>query len=253
MSGLTVFPWQPLPREWAIVEGQVLVFRIDLSGEPTAEDQSLLSDDERSKAAQFRFDQHRHRWAICRAQLRRLLGHALDLPPARVVLAYPPQGKPLIPGNPVHFNVSHSHNHALIAIARDAPVGIDVELLNDSADLTSIAERFFTPAERSFVTLGTPETPVTRFYQCWTRKEALMKCLGHGFLESPEEFDVSRTLGSQISTMLGGATNSRYSYVVTELRPSDTSIAALVTDEHINEITLYTCGGRSAGGIAAPI
>jgi len=239
MSRVTVHPWQPAPSDWVISENHVLIFRVDLSARPTAKDNAFLSDAERSRAAQFRFDEHRDHWILCRSALRHLLGHAIDVSPANVPITYNAHGKPQLLDNPIHFNVSHSHDIALIALSRNCEVGIDVELLNDAPDLPAIARRFFTAAEQSFVTSGPPELLSTRFYQCWTRKEALLKSLGHGLLEPLENFDVSPTLASLVSRHSLSNLDPARSHLFVEVRPSDTSIATLVTNPAVSVIHLY--------------
>ncbi len=75
-----------------------------------------LSDDERERAARFRFDLHRDRFVVCRGNLRELLGERLGVAPAEVEFSYGASGKPETRG--VEFNVSHSESRALIAISR---------------------------------------------------------------------------------------------------------------------------------------
>ena len=55
-------------------------------------------------------------------------------------------GKPFLPGVPeVTFNLSHSHEMALVAVARTIEIGVDVERFRPLSDCLSIAERFFLP------------------------------------------------------------------------------------------------------------
>jgi 4'-phosphopantetheinyl transferase len=239
MSRVTIHPWQPAPSDWSISDNHVLVFRIDLSTRYTAEDHSVLSDAERSRAAQFRFDEHRDRWILCRSALRRLLGHATNASPADVPITYNAHGKPCLLDATIEFNVSHSQDIAVIAVASNCEVGIDVEVLNDAPDIPAISRHFFTPAEQSFLTSGPRETLVTRFYQCWTRKEAFLKSLGHGLLQPLEDFDISPTLASVVSTHSPSHVAPALARLFVEIRTSDTSIATLVTDPEVNAVHLY--------------
>ncbi len=100
-------------------------------------------------------------------------------PGARVVFGK--NGKPLIEGgNDFYFNLSHSGEYAVCAAAR-APVGCDVEAY--SYPDYRIARRFFTDAENDFVSVIEDEEKKRRaFYGVWTRKEAVLKADGDGFL-----------------------------------------------------------------------
>jgi hypothetical protein len=63
---------------------------------------------------------------------------------------------------------------------RNAPLGVDLELVRDVPDLHAIAERHFAPNEmKEFLRLA-PERRREAFYVTWTRKEALVKGLGLG-------------------------------------------------------------------------
>ena len=104
-------------------------------------------------------------WPSSDELLRSVLCGYLDLEPAEVALRRGAHGKPALGGNrrpetsesgsrrPLHFNLSHSADLALIAVA-DRDVGIDVELIRP---------------RRS-----------TAFYEEWARHEATVKCLGTG-------------------------------------------------------------------------
>src|SRR6185295_15695073 len=80
----------------------------------------------------------------------------------------------------LRFNLSHSHQQALIAVARGREVGVDVEFMRADFASDEVATHFFSPAEvKQFVRL--PAAVRTRsFFNCWTRKEAYIKARGEG-------------------------------------------------------------------------
>ncbi len=82
------------------------------------------------------------------------------------------QGKPFAPDSPLRFNLSHSGEWALCAVA-DNEVGCDVEKL-DFAHLR-VAERFYTARERAQLVAATEEERVFRFFRIWTLKESFLK------------------------------------------------------------------------------
>jgi len=137
---------------------------------------SWLSDTEQARARQLVDPIKRNRFSAARASLRWLLAKYLDQPPQEVVIQYEPGGKPYVPG--VHFNVSHSHDRALIAITRACAVGVDVEFIDQHVPYWQVAEVAFTSQEREALSA----IPVGRqrqvFYQMWTGKEALLKAYG---------------------------------------------------------------------------
>lgn len=90
-------------------------------------------------------------------------------------------GKPYAPDlHGIEFNLSHSGQHALIAIARDQPIGIDIEAQGRRRSIDDIAERFFAPAESKALRAVPEATRDAAFLRLWTGKEAVLKALGEG-------------------------------------------------------------------------
>lgn len=87
--------------------------------------------------------------------------------------------------------MSHSCDVALIAVARDREVGVDVERLRDGVDLEGIARRFFSPTEVSALLALPQHHRQEAFFSCWTRKEAYIKARGSGLSMPLDGFDVS--------------------------------------------------------------
>jgi len=113
--------------------------------------------------------------------LRRVLGHYLDGEPGEEEIAVGEYGKPrLREEGGVEFNLSHSRNLALIAVAT-RPVGVDVEAVRPRRDLVGLAERFLDPEAAAAVGEAAEAERERVFYRAWTRHEARLKCLGTGF------------------------------------------------------------------------
>jgi 4'-phosphopantetheinyl transferase len=110
--------------------------------------------------------------------------HALRFERAR-------HGKPYLVGHSIRFNLSHSGDLALIAVARDREVGVDVEAIRPERDVVGIARHFFAPGESEALSAEPPRRRAAAFYRCWTRKEAYMKACGLGLALRPDSFDVS--------------------------------------------------------------
>ena len=154
---------------------------------------ATLAADERDRAARFRFSEHRERFIAGRGLLRDLLGRILNRPAAALRFIQGPHGKPMLAGEDaaagLGFNLSHSGDRALYAVARRA-VGVDLEVLERTVTYADVAKRVCTPREWGvFQTLPT-ERAREAFFTCWTRKEAITKALGDGLASGLRTLDV---------------------------------------------------------------
>jgi 4'-phosphopantetheinyl transferase len=149
-----------------------------------------LASDERERAGRFRFDRDRRRYVAARGALRELVGREIGLEPDRVPFVYGPQGKPAVEGD-VRFNLSHSGEVGLLAIARGVKIGADVEAIRADFATEEIAERFFSEAERVALRRLPVDVRTAAFFACWTRKEAILKGVGGGLLLELDRFDVT--------------------------------------------------------------
>jgi 4'-phosphopantetheinyl transferase len=150
--------------------------------------EDLLTPDERDRAARYRAGTVRDQFIAGRGLLRRLLAGCLGMPPHAVPITYILNGKPVLVGSPLHFNVSHTHGLALIAIAHQR-VGVDVERTRPIPDADGLVGRFFSPAEQAeYRGLPAPRRPQA-FYRGWVCKEAVIKAAGAS-VQYLEGFDV---------------------------------------------------------------
>lgn len=151
-----------------------------------------LDESERTRAQRFSNPTAMRHYVLMRKALRSVLSRYIQLPPDKIRLEYNEAGKPLLPGNAVHFNLSHSEDWGLIAVTKDKPVGVDIEKLNPKRTLHEIASRFFSPAENAALSsLADPNEKTHAFFRCWSRKEAVIKALGEGLSCGLSTFDVS--------------------------------------------------------------
>lgn len=97
---------------------------------------------------------------------------------------YPTEkGKPLLRNEPgLHFSISHSHDVAMLAISRVAPVGVDIERMRAVPNAETILRRFFTHEDVSAIL--TDDNRDLRFIQAWTRAEARVKVRGASVWEA---------------------------------------------------------------------
>jgi 4'-phosphopantetheinyl transferase len=183
----------PPENRTSLAEDEVHVWRatLDQPAEFTAILEPILASDERERVRRFYFDRDRTRCLISRGLLRTLLGRYLGSPPGALRFDYSRFGKPSLAGTPLQFNVSHSGELLLIAIAHHRAVGVDVEQIRREMSVVEIAQRFFSANERTaLAALAEPLRP-DAFFACWTRKEAYIKARGEGLSLPLDGFDVA--------------------------------------------------------------
>jgi 4'-phosphopantetheinyl transferase len=151
----------------------------------------VLSEDERARAAKFRFDHDRKRFTSGRTALRLLLGGYLKTNPEKIQFAYGSAGKPAVVGSAVTFNLAHSGPYALIGVMLDRQLGVDVEQIREIDDISSVAQYSFSPDEFSRWQSLPANQKVIAFYRCWSRKEAYLKAIGEGIAQRLQKFDVA--------------------------------------------------------------
>jgi 4'-phosphopantetheinyl transferase len=191
-----VWPEFAKPLDLPAKDAHIWAIPFDAEVEPDAASLQCLSDDERRRAEQFRFDAPRRRFIAARVALRRLLGEYLRVPPANVSLAYDRFGKPLLgepAGDSLRFNLAHTSDLALVAVTRGCDVGVDVERLRAVSRVESIAGRYLHPAEAQEILCAPARMRHQAFLRCWTAKEAVIKAIGTGLTDSLGAFCVPVT------------------------------------------------------------
>jgi 4'-phosphopantetheinyl transferase len=155
-----------------------------------------LSRSEIERANRFGTTRLRARWIAGRATLRHLLGAALAVEPAAVALRRGRRGRPeLAHESALDFNVSHTDDMALIAIARQLPsggkIGVDIERADRSVNADGLARKFMSEQEQACMVTLDDEARRRRFLQLWTCKEAMSKATGDALSAPFREIDVA--------------------------------------------------------------
>lgn len=182
--------WRQPPAATPLADAEFHVWRVPLTAAPETviRARDVLNDEERRRADRLIADAPRRRFTLARAGLRRILARYLVVEPHALRFDAGPHGKPYIAGADVRFNLSHSGDWALVALARNREVGIDIERIDASRATLAIAARFFSPHEQAALARATD--PVAAFFRCWSRKEAVIKALGEGLACPLDSFDV---------------------------------------------------------------
>jgi len=103
-------------------------------------------------------------------------------------VGYTDAGRPYLPGNPVHFSLSHSKTHALCAVS-DMPVGCDIETHRPVSAHT--IRRVLADTEQK-----------ADFFAYWTLKESYFKLRG----------DLSQSFSNICFTLSDGAATGTESH-----------------------------------------
>jgi 4'-phosphopantetheinyl transferase len=189
--------WGRGPLRPRIAAGEVHVWRAQL--DRLGDRNGLLSDAERERERRIVSARDRQLWGRSRSVLRVLLGRYLDTAPERVPLAVAANGKPCLGRahddrretdgtESLHFNLSHSGELALYALASSWPVGIDVELAHVEGrrrDHVALTRRVFGEGEARRVRALAPAAREREFLRLWTRYEAALKRVGRGIGAAP--------------------------------------------------------------------
>jgi 4'-phosphopantetheinyl transferase len=237
-------PWQWPAAAALPAAGDCEVWRLDLDAVEGV-GQALRGDgpldaSELARARRFVFEHDGRRFVAARLALRRILGAALGCAPAALAIDAPPLQRPRVAGAAgIDFSLSHSGRLALVAVARAAPLGVDVEEWRPVPDAAALAARLFTAAEcetlRAAAQDGQPVSAAeAAFLTCWTRKEAVLKSTGLGLSVEPR-------------TVAVGATAAQH-----DLRFAGCGGEGGIGNEVLLRVRSFAVGPEGVGAIALP-
>ncbi|MFM2305288.1 MAG: hypothetical protein RLZZ135_2701 [Cyanobacteriota bacterium] len=195
-----------------------------------------LTEQERQRAAKFINPLHGDRWIVARGYLRQILSRYVNLPPNQIVFTYGQQGKPELEGNPIQFNLSHSHDRAVYGISATDPIGIDLEQIHSLA-AAELVERFFSAAERAIFHTLPASTQQAAFFHAWTQKEAYLKACGTGLSTSLDLIEVS--IDPHTPAQIISSPRSDRTWQIRKLELSPDYAGAVVIGGEFNSIGYY--------------
>ena len=192
-----VSTWSEPPASLTLATGEIHVWRLALDQPESvvAEFRQTLEAHELERAERFHFEKHRKHFLVGRGGLRYVLARYLDVKPQEFRFSYGEYGKPELVDEGLRFNMSHSHDVALFAVALDRELGVDVEHIRADFATEDIARRSFSRVEVAMFNALKKDEQVGAFFRCWTRKEAYIKAIGRGLSEPLDAFDVTLSPG----------------------------------------------------------
>lgn len=196
--------------------------------------QELLSPAERARSERFRSSHDRERFVVAHGYLRQVLGRYTGQRPEDLRFVCDPLGKPRLDAGGdaarIEFNLSHSGNAMVYAIACGRRVGIDVERIDPVAeDDERMSGLWLTEPELAEMARARDGDRTRAFYRAWTRKEAYLKGRGEGLSFPPHR--VSATIDSDFAgaadpwTVRELEVGPGYAAAVAVEGPADPSIA----------------------------
>jgi 4'-phosphopantetheinyl transferase len=203
---------------------------------------ATLSEAEKTRAARFVKASDRARFIGSHAGLRNILGNCYcDRPAGALEFEFNPHGKPRLRDFPqVNFNLSHSGDLALVAVAQGkGRVGVDVEEVRSEAVEHAVAERFFSPGEVKRLKSLDGAERILGFFRCWTRKEAYLKAIGRGISdEDLVRVEVTFRREEEPGILLGVEGENTSGWRVFHIEPKKGYVAAVVAEGEAETLTV---------------
>jgi 4'-phosphopantetheinyl transferase len=234
--------WSPAAQDLTLQNDEVHIWLAVLDVDPQERTRlrSYLNEEEVSRAERFVFPHDRDHFIVARGRLRELVGRYLHCPPNVVQFKTGRYGKLSLvdDGDPLRFNLSHSHGLALYGFCLGREIGIDTEKIRPEFAGEEIAERYFSATEQRELAELPKELRDTAFFLCWTRKEAYIKAHGDGLQMPLDSFDVSLKPGepATLRSMDSGRWSMR-SFV-----PAPEFLTTVIAEGEIQSVRFLECG-----------
>ena len=139
-----------------------------------------LSDWDRDRVSAFTDTSAADEWLAAHVALRLLLERAAGPQWRGAAFVRANSGKPHLDGGPVSFSLSHAPGVALIGLAGEGSIGVDIERLRTVRVDAARRARIEEAGAALGAAVALPCAAEARFLQAWVRLEALAKAEGCG-------------------------------------------------------------------------
>jgi 4'-phosphopantetheinyl transferase len=198
----------------------------------------FLSTAEQERAARFKFDKHRRLYVAAHVAVRSILSRYLRAAPVKLQFVDGVNGKPSLAGefagSGLQFNLSHSHEMALVGVSCGHEIGVDIEWIKEDYGYDEVAERFFTAKEVEQLRALPSNFQRQAFFKCWTSKEAFLKAKGIGLSGKLDEVEITLVDNQRVRIRA-----SVPGWTLAELTPGDGYEAAVVTEGGLLPVRCY--------------
>lgn len=155
----------------------------DIRDKEVEEAKEFLDEESLERAKRNIFKENQNKSILTHAILRYYLEAFTKQPAAKIKILRTPRGKPYMANFPIHFNLSHTSQYALLGFHPYSPIGVDIEQMRNDLDFSKIADLFMHPSEKEKMDLN--KNPIDNFFNLWCAKEALLKAKDGSFAELP--------------------------------------------------------------------
>jgi 4'-phosphopantetheinyl transferase len=168
---------------------------LDVDGDRERTLSHLMSTDEQDRATRFYFRRDRRRFIVARAFLRLLLARYVGGPAGAIEFEYSKEGKPQLrrgsASRLLAFNLSHSDDVVVCAVAAAPAIGVDIEHVRAHVNAAELAEVVLAPREQKVLHAVDPADRDRAFVVLWALKEAYLKALGSGLAIPADSVDLT--------------------------------------------------------------
>jgi 4'-phosphopantetheinyl transferase len=164
---------------------------------------SLVSEREAERARRLARAVDRERFLDLHVFLRLVLAEQTGIPPNALRFASAPctrcggaHGKPYLEGGGVRYNLAHGERTTVVAVSRDAEVGVDVAdrtAVDAEPDLSRLASSLHPREAAAVARAGLEGIRRARgaFVRTWARKEAVARAVGAGLTVPLGDYDTT--------------------------------------------------------------
>ncbi len=172
---------------------QLLAIELDQPDDVVTRFAASLDPYERDAAATRAAGLVRNRYVAAHGAVREIIGVTIAADPSVVRFdracthcGHPSHGKPRVETEvDCSFSLSHSGPIAVVAVATDgSAIGVDIEIRKPRRHLERLAARVLTTDEHHEWQSLPPDERLDVFLRMWTAKEAFLKAVGRGLVES---------------------------------------------------------------------
>lgn len=154
-----------------------------------------LSQEEKERSKRFIHKRDERTYVIAHSLLNREISTLLKKDFQELSICYFENRKPFVEGILMDFNLSHSGDYFAFSVGSVGAlrIGVDIEVVSEAKDMESIVNTYFHVNEKNYILRADliKSKQFLRFYEIWTRKEALLKMLGIGISEVINTIDLT--------------------------------------------------------------